>query len=193
MIKYLVQLLLSLCTIQGLLLLQLLLWYLALFQQVVSFVSLIIEVDLVGQESLEVDNVLIEQHTCDLSCICLSEEGLNHWINCVSNESLFLIQISYLLQHIQIRRWDWQKRSLRNNHLRRLLHERSLLVSTLELRIHTMRTMLSHTSITLVTTSASWSVPASATSLMGSSLIPAMSTVGVLLVVLRGLLELGGH
>lgn len=52
------------------------------------------EVALIGQEKIEVDHVLINQHACDASSEMRSEGILDDRIDSVANESLSIGRVS---------------------------------------------------------------------------------------------------
>lgn len=86
----------------------------ALLEKVVSCLGLLSEVHVIGEEKLEVDSLLVEEHTGNDWSGLITEGSLNGGVDAVADECLSL----FALESIELLDINWRKLKL----LRELLH-----------------------------------------------------------------------
>lgn len=78
------------------------LWLLLRYKQLVSLINLLVEIIYIVKKSLDIDNIFINNHTCNLTSEWISQCLLNDWIYCVSNNVSALIWICRLAELVYL-------------------------------------------------------------------------------------------
>jgi len=92
----------------------------------VGFVDLLVEVGLVGKEQVDLDNILVDDHTGNLSGVVLAEDGEDLRIDKVANELSARVSVSESAEGSEVRLGQRNVDLLLSRRLLLLLHERLL-------------------------------------------------------------------
>lgn len=72
-------------------------------KQGVRLSDVLVEVTLVSHEQLEVHSVLVDDHSGDLAGELLTQQTVDDWVNCVTNDLSSLVGVLHLVQGRQVK------------------------------------------------------------------------------------------